>query len=136
MKATSAIAVFGLGLAVSGMPVLAHHSVPALFDVDREISIRGVVTRIEWTNPHARLWVDAKNDDGTVSGWEMELPPPNALKRELGSLEFVKQGDQVSVSLWRAKDGSRVAHTLTLTIPDGRVMNFPRSGWWMPRDSK
>ena len=136
MKATSAIAVFGLGLAVSGMPVLAHHSVPALFDVDREISIRGVVTRIEWTNPHARLWVDAKNDDGTVSGWEMELPPPNALKRELGSLDFVKQGDQVSVSLWRAKDGSRVAHTLTLTMPDGRVMNFSRSGGWMPRDSK
>ena len=136
MKATSTIAAFGLGLAVSVMPVLAHHSVPAQYDVDREISIRGVVTRIEWTNPHARLWVDAKNDDGTVSGWEMELPPPNVVKRELGSLEFVKQGDRVSVSLWRAKDGSRVAHTLTLTIPDGRVMNFPRNGWWMGRDSK
>jgi hypothetical protein len=136
MKATFTIAVFGLGLAVSVMPGLAHHSVPAQYDVDREISIRGVVTRIEWTNPHARLWVDATNDDGTVSGWEMELPPPNALKRGLGSLDFVKQGDQVSVRLWRAKDGSRVAHTLTLTIPDGRVMNFSRNGGWMPRDSK
>ena len=136
MKAAVTIAVFGLGLAVSVMPGLAHHSVPAQYDVDREIAIRGVVTRIEWTNPHARLWVDAKNDDGTVSGWEMELPPPNALKRELGSLDFLKQGDQVSVSLWRAKDGSRVAHTLTLTTPDGRVMNFPRSGWWMRGNSK
>jgi hypothetical protein len=136
MKATSTIAVFGLGLAVSVTPGLAHHSVPAQYDVDREISIRGVVTRIEWTNPHARLWVDAKNDDGTVSSWEIELPPPNALKRELGSLDFVNQGDQLSASLWRAKDGSRVAHALTLTIPDGRVMNFPRTGWWMPRDSK
>ena len=136
MKATSTIAMFGLGVAVSVMPGLAHHSIPAQYDVDREISIRGVVTRIEWTNPHARLWVDAKNDDGTVSGWEMELPPPNALKRELGGLDFVKQGDQVSVSLWRAKDGSRVAHTLTLTMPDGRVMNSPRNGGWMPRDSK
>ena len=136
MKAKLTIAGFGVGLVVSVMPGLAHHSVAAQYDVDREIAIRGVVTRIEWTNPHARLWVDAKNDDGTVSGWEMELPPPNALKRELGSLDFVKQGDQVSVSLWRAKDGSSVAHTLTLTTPDGRVMSFPRSGWWMPGVSK
>ena len=136
MKATLTIAVFGLGLAVSVMPGLAHHSVSAQYDVDREMAIRGVVTRIEWTNPHVRLWLDAKNDDGTVSGWEMELPPPNALKRELGSLDFVKQGDQVSVNLWRAKDGSRVAHTLTLTTPGGRVMQFPRNGRWMPRDSK
>ena len=128
--------MFGLGLAVSVMPGLAHHSVPAKYDVDREISIRGVVTRIEWTNPHARLWVDAKNDDGTVSGWEMELPPPNALKRELGSLDFVKQGDQVSVNLWPAKDGSRLAHTLTLTTPDGRVMNFPRNGGWVSASAR
>lgn len=136
MKAKLTIAVFGLASAVSVTPGRAHHSVPAQFDVDRETAIRGVVTRIEWTNPHARLWVDAKNDDGTVSGWEMELPPPNALKREVGNLDFVKQGDQVSASLWRAKDGSRVAHALTLTTPDGRVMSFPRNGGWLPRDSK
>jgi hypothetical protein len=133
MKAKLTIAVVGLGLAVSVMPTLAHHSVPAQYDVDREIAIRGVVTRIEWMNPHARLWVDATNDDGSISGWEMELPPPNALKRELGSLDFVKQGDQVSATLWRAKDGSRVAHTLTLTTPDGRVTNFSRNGNWMPK---
>jgi len=126
-----ALAVFGLGLAVSVSPVLAHHSVSAQYDVAREIAIRGVVTRIEWTNPHARLWLDARNDDGAVSGWEMELPPPNALKRELGGRDFVKQGDQVSVNVWRAKDGSRVAHTLSLAAPDGRVMNFPRNGGWM-----
>ena len=132
MKAKLTIAVFGFGLAVSVMPGLAHHSVSAQFDVSQLITIRGVVTRIDWTNPHARLWVDAKNDDGTVSSWEMELPPPNALKRALSSLDFVKQGDQVSVNLWRAKDGSRVAHTLTLTTPDGRVMDFPGNNGWMP----
>jgi hypothetical protein len=54
MKATLTIVVFGLGLALSVMPGLAHHSVPAQYDVDIEIAIRGVVTRIEWTNPHAR----------------------------------------------------------------------------------
>ena len=79
--------------------------------------------------------MDAKNDDGTVSNWEMELPPPNALKRqEGGKLDFIKQGDQVTVSLWQAKDGSRLAHALMLTLPDGRVMAFPR-GWGMPTNS-
>jgi len=108
------------------MPLAAHHSVPATFDVSKEITIRGAVTRIEWTNPHGRLWVDARNDDGTVSNWELELPPPNALKRSLG-LDFIKPGDQVTVELWRAHDGSRLANTLTLTVPDGRVFNFSRS---------
>ena len=131
MKTNLAVALVGLGLAASVMPLQAHHSVPAQFDVDKTITIQGVVSRLEWTNPHARFWVDAKNSDGTVSNWEMELPPPNALKRERGTLDFVKQGDQVAVNLWRAKDGSRLAHTLTLTVPDGRVMNFPR-GWGMP----
>jgi len=129
MKARLAIAGFGLGLVSSVTPALAHHSVAAQYDVGKEIAVRGVVTRLEWMNPHARLWVDAANDDGTVSGWELELPPPNALKRTLGGRDFVKEGDQVSVSIWRARDGSRLAHTLTLTTPDGRVMRFPSGNW-------
>jgi hypothetical protein len=128
-------AVAGLGLVASVVPLLAHHSVPAEYDISKTITIRGVVTRTEWMNPHARFWVDAKNDDGTVATWEMELPAPNALKKdERGKLDFVKQGDQVTVTLWRAKDGSRLAHALTLTVPGGRVMNFPRN-WGMPANS-
>lgn len=92
--------------------------------------IRGIVTKIEWTNPHARVWVDANNEDGTVSGWEMELPSPSALMREGVRRDLVRQGDQVAVNLWQAKDGSRLAHALTLALPDGRVMNFPRN--WEP----
>src|SRR6478736_6382436 len=104
MKFRMTAAIFVLTFAASVMPVAAHHSVPATFDVSKEITIRGAVTKIEWTNPHARFWVEAKNDDGTVSNWELELPPPNALKRqEGGKLDFIKQGDQVTVSLWQAK---------------------------------
>jgi hypothetical protein len=126
MKLRMAVPIFVLTFAASVMPVAAHHSVPATFDVSKEITIRGVVAKIEWANPHARFWVDVRNDDGTVSNWELELPPPNALKRNLG-LDFVKPGDQVTVDLWPAKDGSRLANTLTLTVPDGRVFNFSRS---------
>lgn len=84
MKLRMAVAIFVLTFAASVMPVAAHHSVPGTFDVSKEITIRGAVTRIEWANPHARFWVDARNDDGTVSNWELELPPPNALKRSFG----------------------------------------------------
>ena len=103
------------------MPMLAHHSVPGQYDIDKIVTIQGVVFKIVWANPHARLWVDT---DGTVSSWEMELPPPNALKIRGVKMDFVKEGDQVTVTFWRAKDGSRLGHALTLTTPDGRVMNF------------
>jgi hypothetical protein len=138
MKPRIAVAILVLTFAASVMPVVAHHSVPQTFDINKEITIRGAVTKIEWTNPHARFWVDARNDDGTVSNWELELPPPNALKRSLG-LDFIKPGDQVAVDLWQARDGSRLASTLTLTVPDGRVFNFSRNttiGWAMSTSPK
>src|SRR5947207_2736420 len=114
MKATLTIVVVALGLVVSVVTGLAHHSVPAQYDLSRLITIRGVVTKTEWANPHARIWVDAKNDDGTISSWEMELPPPNVLRRENARMDFVELGDQVTLNVWRAKDGSRLAHTVTL----------------------
>jgi hypothetical protein len=114
-----------LGLVVYVMPMWAHHSVESQYDVGKIVTIQGSVTKIEWTNPHARVWVDEKNADGTVSNWEMELPPPNALKLRNVRMDFVKRGDQVTVNLWRAKDGSRLAHALMVTVPDGRVLDFP-----------
>jgi chitodextrinase len=131
MRIKMAVTVLGLGLAASVVPLRAHHSVAATFNTGTTITIKGLVTKTEWMNPHARFWVDAKNVDGTVSNWELELPPPNALKREGLNRDFLSQGDQVTVNLWQAKDGSKVAHALTLTVPGGRVMNFP-TGWGMP----
>src|ERR1051325_9895249 len=93
MRFRIAVALFVLTLSASVMPVAAHHSVLGTFDISKEITIQGVVTKIEWRNPHTRFWVDARNDDSTVSTWELELAPPKALKRSLG-LDFIKAGDQ------------------------------------------
>jgi hypothetical protein len=120
-KVNLALAVFGLGLAV--MPMFAHHSVQEQYDTDKMITIQGAVMKIVWVNPHARIWVVT---DRPVSSWEIELPPPNALKIRGVNMDFVREGDQVTVTLWRAKDGSRLGNALTLTTPDGRVMDFPR----------
>ena len=122
-----AMGIFGLGLAV--MPMLAHHSVEQQYDMDKMVTIQGVVTKIVWVNPHARLWVDI---DGAVSSWEMELPPPHVLKIMGVKMDFVREGDHVNVTFWRAKDGSRLGNALTVTAPDGRVIDFPPMLNWHP----
>jgi hypothetical protein len=127
MKFRIAIATLMLGFAASVIPLAAHHSVTATFDTSKEVLIRGVVSKIEWTNPHARFWVDVRSDDGAVATWELELPPPNALMRQRNlSSDFIKISDQVTVVVWRAKDGSRLANVLDLSLPDGRILTFGR----------
>ena len=128
MKGTLVATVLGLGLTASLAPLLAHHSSAAEYDISKTITIQGTVTKTAWLNPHARVWVDAKNDDGTVSTWEIELGSPNGMMREGFTRDFVKQGDPITVDVWRAKDGSRLANGLALTLPDGRIMKFRQ---WM-----
>jgi Family of unknown function (DUF6152) len=128
MKMNLVATVLGLGLTASLTPLLAHHSVAAQFDINKTITLQGTVAKTEWLNPHARVWVDAKNDDGTVSSWEVELPPPANLMREGVTKDFLKQGDQITLNVWRAKDGSRLANALTLTLPDGRILKLAQ---WM-----
>jgi len=125
MIGRTTVAVFAFALAASVLPLAAHHSVAETFDTSREITIRGVVSKVEWKNPHTLAWIDVKSDNGIVSSWEIELAPPNALKRKGGS-DFIKAGDQLSVVFWQAKDGSKVANPLTLTFSDGRVINYSR----------
>jgi hypothetical protein len=120
-KLKLALGILGFGLAV--MPMLAHHSVQQQYDSDKIVTIQGVVMKIVWVNPHARFWV---NTDRAISSWEMELPPPTALKLRGVNMDFVREGEQVTVTLWRARDGSRVGHALTLTAADGRVIDIPR----------
>jgi hypothetical protein len=139
MKIKRAIALVGFALALStGTPLLAHHSVAAEFDMNARVTIEGTVTRVEFMNPHVRLWMDVKNADGTVFNWELELPPPNTLKRmrqkpgepNQTSTELFKPGDPLSVSLWRAKDGSLLGNALSITLPNAEVMNFTSGAGW------
>ena len=121
-----------LAASSAAVPLLAHHSVAAKFDKSVTLTLRGVVSRIEWMNPHARFWLDTTEDNGPTT-WEFELPAPNALVRVRNQglqRDFIKVGDQLTVMLWRAKDGSRVAHALSLTLPSGQAIEFPRE--WGP----
>ena len=113
-----ALAAVALGLCAA-LPVSAHHSFAAEYDSKKPVTLSGSVTKVEWTNPHARFYVDVK-DGGAVTNWELELGSPNGLMRNGWTRNSLKPGDMVSVEGYMAKDGSKLANARTVTLGDGR----------------
>ena len=89
------------------LPAAAHHTFIAQYDPDQPVVLTGVVTRVEWTNPHARIYLDVPNEDGSATNWNLELASPNVLRR-------------VTVDGTLARDGSKMANALSITLPGGR----------------
>ena len=119
MRTRLAILVCVASLAASGR-ALAHHSFAAEFDEKKPVSLTGTVTKVEWTNPHARFYVDVKDADGSVVNWNLELASPNVLVRQGWTRQSLKVGDEITVEAYRAKDGSNTANAATVTLADGR----------------
>jgi hypothetical protein len=119
MRATFVLAA-SLGLLLATLPVAAHHSFAAQYDSEKPLMIRGTVTKVEWTNPHARFYVDVKDDRGGVANWNLELASPNVLTRNGWSRSSLKVGDVVSVDAVAARDGSRMANARAVVLSDGR----------------
>ena len=120
MIAKWSVLVAGLAMLVPAVPVLAHHSFEAEYDSKKPMEIHGVVTKLEWTNPHARFYVDVKDDSGKVTNWNFELGSPNVLIRQGWHRDSLKVGDQVTVEGYMAKDGTNLANARRVTLADGR----------------
>jgi hypothetical protein len=120
MKARLGILIAVAGLAIPAVPAFAHHSFAAEYDAAKPIDIKGTVTKVEWTNPHARFYVDVKDANGKVTNWNFELASPNVLARNGWTRHSLKEGDVVSVQGSRAKDGDNLANARTVVLPDGR----------------
>ena len=110
----------GIALMAPAVAVKAHHSFAAEFDRDKTITVTGSVTKLEWTNPHARLYVEGKDENGKQQVWDFELGPPNGLMRNGWNRNSLKQGHQVTVEGFRSKTSDKVANARTVKLPDGR----------------
>src|ERR1700736_2151121 len=114
------ILIAGAGLLMSALPVFAHHSFAAEYDASKPVELKGVVTKVEWTNPHARFYVDVKDANGNVTNWNLELASPNVLTRNGWTRHSLKEGDVITVQGSKAKDGANLANARSVTLADGR----------------
>ena len=110
---------------ILGTRLAAHHSFGAEYDVNKPVTLTGVITKIEWTNPHSFFYVDVKDASGKVTNWKFEGYPPSVLSRTGWKKDVtMKNGDTVTVFGWHARDGSNLAHSREVTLADGKKVFF------------
>ena len=106
-----------------GFPLWAHHG-NAAYDDKNPITIKGTVTEFAWTNPHAQIYLDVKDDKGTLVHWSVETYSPGKLVRAGWTKEIVKVGDLISINLIPAKNGSPVGFLHKLVLPNGKELGL------------
>lgn len=108
-----------------GLRLEAHHSFGAEYDGNKPITLKGVITKVEWANPHCHFYMDVKDPSGKTANWKFEGFPPNVLARTGFKKDVtLKVGDTLTVFAWRARDGSNLAHAREVTLADGKRLFF------------
>ena len=121
-------------LMVAATPaLLAHHSFAAEYDSKKPVTLKGIVTRVEWMNPHAYFYVDVTDEKGTTVNWALEMGPPNGLQKSGWNRNTMKIGDEVMVEGSLAKDGSKQANARSVTMAStGKKLGGASSGGQIP----
>lgn len=107
--AISRVLLVGVACLLAALPSLAHHSLAAKYDIGQVIMLQGTVTRLDWSNPHARLYLNIKQPAGAVQMWDFEMASPNLLMINGWKIDTFRKGDRVVVSAHPSRDGSHSA---------------------------
>lgn len=110
------LAALGFGLIITAAPVMAHHSFAAEYDSKKPVTMKGIVTKVDWTNPHVYFYMDVTDDSGATSNWAFEMGPPGLLQRAGWNRNLLKVGDEVIVEGTLAKDSSKQANARSVTM--------------------
>jgi uncharacterized protein DUF6152 len=117
MKNSSA-ALIALSLTVPAS-LSAHHTISAVYDTSKVVALKGVVTEVDWQNPHVILHLDVKNADGSTVRWDVETWHLQGMRRRGLNQNFVKAGDPVDMTVFIAKDGTQKAELESIALPTG-----------------
>ena len=120
MKPALAMAALAWSVAVS--PVWAHHSFAAEYDGTKPVTLKGTVIKMDWVNPHSWVRVSVVNAEGKTEEWSCETAPPNILYRQGWRKDSLKEGEQVTIEGFAAKDASHTMTARSVTIASGRRM--------------
>ena len=107
---------------LTGAAIAAHHSFATQYDINKPIEMRGIVTKVEWTNPHARFYIDVKDDKGQVANWNWEMASPNVLARNGWKPTTLKLGDQITVGGYLARTAPHMAIAGAITDASGKPL--------------
>jgi hypothetical protein len=122
IKIRSVLVVTGTALLLCALPAAAHHSFSAQYDAGKPIEVKGAVSKVEWTNPHARVYIDVKMPSGQIETWNFEMASPNVLARNGWKRDSLKIGDQITAVGYLARVGDRMAIAGGLTDATGKAM--------------
>ena len=119
----SALMVSIMTVFLAALPALAHHPFSAEYDWKQPVTVTGTVSKLDWANPHAHLYVDAKDSDGKTKNWTFELGGINALTNAGWSKETVKAGDTITVDAWLSKSQNNLANVKSIKLQSGRELS-------------
>ena len=125
---TSTLVALAALTALHVAPVKAHHSFAAEFDGSKPITLKGIVTQIDWANPHVWFYVNVKDDEGRMARWACEMGAPHQLQQRGWLRDTMKIGDVVTVAGALARDGSKRANARVVTTADGKTLGAASSG--------
>jgi len=136
MKMDKTVLIGACGLLLAAMPLLAHHSFAAEYDASKQVTLKGKVTQVEWINPHSWVHIDVTDENGKVVNWACETAHPNMLYRQGWRKNSLKEGDEVIIEGFAAKDATHTMTARTVQTPDGRKLLAGSAADGIPQGQK